>query len=60
MENNQDNIDIYEIVIWNMIKSLSDVKEYVENSKDDRRKDLMELQNKMQEASQWMIKNTIE
>ena len=57
----EENIERHEIIIWEMIKSLSDVKECVENSKKNiSKKELNDLKNKFTEYGEWIKKYTTE
>lgn len=54
-----DIFDEREITIWEVIRSLSDLKEYLEKDRDCG-EDLKELQKKLMESGEWLNKYTIE
>ena len=54
MDINQNNFNHYDMVMWDMIRSLNDVKECVKNSEENRHDDLICLQNELMEAGEWL------
>ena len=59
MDINKDEFNHYDMILWDMIRSLSDAKELFENSAHDiKKQELKELKNKFMEVGEW-IKNRI-
>lgn len=56
-----ESINDFDIAIWEMMKSISYIKQKVNMSPKDENKELRILQNELMEASEWMKNlNTIE
>lgn len=58
MENYKE-FNMQDVAIWNMINSISDVKESFENGEDDRQT-LQELQNTLLETDRWIDRHILE
>lgn len=60
MELSEENFDRREMVLWDMLKSLTDVKDCVEKGPKFQHDELKCLQNQLMEASEWLKKYTTE
>jgi hypothetical protein len=60
MDIRQDNFEHYEITMWEMLKSLTDVKNCIQNTSENKHEELVSLKNKLMEAGEWLNKFTIE
>lgn len=54
MDLQENNFDRYEVAMWEMMKSLTDVKDCVESSKGIHKKELTSLKDKCLEAGEWI------
>jgi len=60
MEFLENQIDPFEMAIWETIKSISDVKENAQKRATIKHDELLCLQNKLMEATAWIKNHTTE
>ncbi len=56
MDLQENNFNRYEVALWEMMRSLTDIKDCVESSEHIHKKELSSLKDKCMEAGEW-IKN---
>ena len=60
MDIKQDKFEHYEITMWEMIKSLADVKNCIQNTSENKHEELLSFKNELMEAGEWLNQYTIE
>lgn len=50
----ENEIDAFDMAIWEAVRSISEVKKQVQKTTNARREELLCLQNKLMEAAEWL------